>query len=604
MKDWRKKRRTERGKRFKTLRDRIYWVRFLGYVGEYRSALVGILLLIVLGGAVGLVLPLMTRYVLDYVVPRKDFHLLNEIILAGFLIYLLQALLRYTEQRLVVTFSMNLITKIRRDLFSHQLKLPLSYYEKNTTGKLVSKLTYSILMIKILVETFAYVCLRELVLIGMIVLAASLIDFRLTLVFLGLTPFFVFYIHRLNRYMAEVAQRLQTKNDQIIRILDRTFHSIKLFQIFGAASQEVERFETVLNQDKTLRIKRTLVYAMNSVLITLFSSSVILLGLWYGSRQIILHQLTEGQVFAYMICLGMLFRPVSEFVKASAYLQAGKIGIRTIFSVFENTSPIEEPLRPLCPHKREGRIEFRNVWFNYAKGRGGLNRANFVIEPGQKVLIVGRSGAGKSTLFNLLLRLYECERGAILIDGLNIRRMQLSYLRNYFSVITQDQLHIEDTVLNNIFFGSGETADVEAQLEKALEIGRKLEMNRFITSLEKRYGQKVDSSGLGYSRGELQKLAMMRAVNKDSPIILMDEPTASLDLHSERSLLKIIEEQFKEKTTLIISHRPLPELKPDWIVVLKHGWIENQGSHHYLMQHCKYYRQLLMRPTEDPSMAA
>jgi ABC-type multidrug transport system fused ATPase/permease subunit len=294
----------------------------------------------------------------------------------------------------------------------------------------------------------------------------------------------------------------------------------------------------------------------------------------------------------------MLCRPISEFVRASAFLEAGRIGIRTVFSVFENTSPIEEPIRPIRPAKREGKIEFRNVWFSHGKGRGGLRGVKFTIEAGQKILVVGRSGAGKSTLFNLLLRLYEPERGEVLIDGVNIRRMKLAELRDYFSVVVQDQLHVEDTVLNNIFLGSIEETGIEkeTQLEKALEMGRNMGMNRFIASLGQRFNHKVDASGMGFSRGELQKLAIMRAAAKDAPIVLLDEPTASLDHHNEREIIRIMHEQFKAKTTLMISHRPLPQYHPDWILVFRKGWLEAQGNHHYLMEHCKFYRQLSRGP--------
>lgn len=604
--NWRLEKRALRSKKFKETRDRIYWARFLVYVGHYKKTVLALLVLIVVSGAIGLALPLISRYVLDHIVPKKSYRLLNWVILAGFAAYIIHAFLSYVQQKLIVTFSMRLVTEIRRDLFSHQLKLPLSYYENNTTGKLISKLTYSIQMIKMLVETVAFVCLRELVLITMIVIAASLIDFRLTLIFLCLVPIFTLYARHLNRYMGTVAVLLQTKNDQIMRILDRSFHSVKLFQVFGSDEQEVGRFQKVLEDDMKYRIKRTMVYSVNGILISLLSSCIILVALWYGGRQIIQHRLTTGQVFSYILCLGMLFRPIAEFVKAAAYLQAGKIGVRTIFSVFENTSPIEEPLRPMCPTKKEGSIEFRKVWFSYAKGRGGLKNIQFKIQPGQKVLVVGRSGAGKSTLFNLLLRLYDCERGTVLIDGVPVRRMALKDVRAYFSVVTQDQLHIEDTVLNNIFFGEGSAqgVDIAAQLEKALEIGRKMEMNRFVTKLEKRYGQKIDASGLGYSRGELQKLALMRAAGKDAPIVLMDEPTASLDHRSEREIVGLIGEHFKHKTTVIISHRPLPQLNPDWVIVLKAGWIEAQGRHEDLLRQSRYYRQLLRLPGDEPQAAA
>lgn len=601
--EWRRRKQVQRTEKTRLLRDRIYWGRFFWYLGRHKAVLVQILILVLVGGATGLVLPLVTRFVLDQVVYKKDLFLLNTVILAAAGVYLLNGLTRYLEQKRVVTLSMDLITEIRRDLFRHQMKLPLTYFEKNNAGKLISKLTYSVMMIKILVETVAYVCLREFTLMAMIVVAAALIDFRLTLILLGLLPIFILYLSRLNRYMAKVAVLLQTKNDQILKVLDRAFHSVKLFQVFGGGEEEVKKFEDVLNQDKRMRIGRTLVYAVNSVLVTLLSSLAVLAALWYGGRQIIFKQLTVGEVTAYLMCLGLIFRPISEFIRASAFLQAGKIGIRTVFSVMENTSPIEETAHPIVPAKREGKIEFRGVWFQYAKGRGGLQKAQFRIEPGQRVLVVGRSGAGKSTLFNLLLRLYEPERGSILVDDVNIRRFALDELRRYFTVVTQDQLHVEDTVLNNVFFGLDGQRGGEDPLEKALEIGRRLEMNPFITSLEGRYGQKVDASGLGYSRGELQKLALMRAAAKDAPVVLMDEPTASLDHRSEREVLRIIDQEFSKKTTLIISHRPLPQLKADWIIVLKRGFIEAQGNHHFLMETCKYYRQM-MRAGLDPNFEA
>ncbi|KAB2840605.1 ABC transporter ATP-binding protein, partial [bacterium] len=531
-----------------------------------------------------------------------DYALLNWVILGGLGVYLLHAVLRYYEQRLVTTFSMDLVTEIRRDLFRYQMRLPLTYFENNAAGKLVSKLTYSIMMIKVLVETFAYVCLRESVTILLLIVAATVIDWRLTLILSALTPFVVLYIRRLNRYMAEVASQLQTKNDQILKILDRAYHSAKLFQIFGGGMREGDRFEEVLNQDKKFRIERTMVYAGNAILIGFLASAVLLASLWYGGRQIIQGQLSHGEVLAYMICLALLFRPLSQFVRATAYLQAGLIGIRSVFSIFENTTPIAEPEHPVLPERREGKVEFRGVWFQYARGIGGLRNVSFRAEPGQKVLIVGQSGAGKSTLLNLLMRLYDGNRGSILIDGVNIRKMRLDDLRAYFSVVAQDQLHVEDTILGNVFFGEmgNKGPDMEAQLEKALDLGRQMELNRFIASLERKFGQKVGAEGLGYSRGELQKLALMRAAAKDAPIVLMDEPTASLDHRSERGVLKIIAEHFRKKTVLIISHRPLPQLRPDWVVVLKKGAVEAQGRHEDLIARSPYYRELLAQGREEP----
>ncbi|HEX5037251.1 MAG TPA: ABC transporter ATP-binding protein [bacterium] len=584
-----------RAKRFKAQRDIVYWARFLNYLGHYKRHLAGILVLLFVSAVLGTALPQLTRFVMDTIVPRRNFALLNAVILGGVGIYGLHAVMRYLEHRLVLNLSLGLVAEIRRDLFRHQLNLPLTYFQKMSPGKLMSKITYSIYAIKMLVETFAYVCLRELTVMAVVVVTAVTIDYRLAIIFLGLTPVFALYIRFVHRAMGDVAVTLQTKNDQIMRILDRAYNSIKLLKIFGEGEREVEKLEKVLGEDKDHRIRRTMLYETNAILIYSLTSIIILATLWYGGRQIILGNLTYGEVMAFILCLGMLLRPVSEFIRASAYLEAGRVGIRTVFSVFENTEPIPEPDHPIVPRERKGKIEFRNLHFRYGmNGSGGIVNLSFAVEPGQKVLIVGPSGAGKSTIFNLLLRLYDAERGSVVIDGVNVRRMKLDVLRSYFTIVTQDQLHVEDTILNNVLYGSGKK-EGESDLERALEVARKTGMNRFITSLEKKYGQTVATGGMGFSRGELQKLALMRAATKEAPIVLMDEPTASLDVYSEKEVVSQINEQFAGKTMLIISHRPIPMIKADWIIVMKKGWMENQGNHHYLIQHSKYYRHLLGR---------
>lgn len=585
----REKKKEAKAKRFRQSKDRVYWGRLFGYLGRYKLEMVAIGFLILACGALGVALPQVSRIVLDYVIPHKDFTLLNYVAIAGIGAYVLYAVLRYWEQKLVAHFSMNVITDVRTDVFRYQMKLPLSYFEKTGSGKLLSKITYSIYTIRLLIETFAYVCIRELVLIAMIVGTAMWIDYRLTLLFLVAVPFVYLYIRRLNRYMADVSQTLQTKNDMIMKILNRAYGSVKLFKIFGEGENEGDRLEKELVADKEARIQRTVVYALNAIVVTTLTSIIIIIALWYGGRQMIVGRLSYGDVMAFIMCLGMLLRPVSEFIRASAYWQAGKIGVRTIFSVFDHDLPIDDPGRAIKPVRREGRVDFRNVHFNYMKGRGGVKNLSFKIESGQKVLIIGPSGSGKSTIFNLMMRLYEPERGTITIDGVNIRRMKINDLRNYFTVVTQDQLHVEDSILNNIVFGANQQS---RQLDKAIQMAAQTDMTRFITGLDKKFGQGVEASGINFSRGELQKIAIMRAAAKDSPIVLMDEPTASLDHHSERKIMELINQQFRNKTILMISHRPVPLFEADWIIVLKHGFMEQQGHHHFLMRESRFYRHL------------
>ena len=596
--EWRESKRRRQAERIRAALDRECWYRFFSYLLPHRRALLLILGLGVIGGMVGLILPHTARFVLDDVVQRRDLFLLNSVIISAVLLYLLQARFRYWEQKMAVTLSLNVVTRIREDLFRRHLSLPLASLERLTATKLMSRPTYSIFMIKMLIERFAQVCFRELMMIGAVVLAAALIDFKLTLILLALIPMAAFYVVRLNRAMAFMASRLQTKNDEILRILDRAFHSIRLYHIFGGESAEAERFTRILMEDKAFRIERTMIYVFNSVLVTFAASAIALGALWYGGRQIILGHLTYGDVVGYLICLGTIIRPIAEFVRASAYFQAGKIGIRTVFSLFEISPPETEGARRLAPKERKGALEFRNIWFGYGRGRYVLRNLSFVIRPGQKVLVIGRTGEGKSTLLNLLLRLVEPERGSILIDGVNLRRLALSDLRSYFNVVVQDDPGMTDSIVNNILLGEDlGGSDPDTILERAMEIAQKSSMNRLITSRERRYGSNLGNgggAGPDFSRGELKKFAIMRATRRnDAPIVLLDDPLTSLDSRSQKEVVRLLEEQFTGRTRLILSAVPLPALKADWILVLRKGGIEVQGKHPYLMEHSNHYRELV-----------
>jgi ABC-type multidrug transport system fused ATPase/permease subunit len=583
-------RRKEKASRFKRSKARRHWAYFLSYLGHYKKNIAWLSILIVVGGFLEIVLPQLVRFVIDVIVPARDFSLLNIIIVAGFALYLLHAFVRYREQKQIVSLSLNLITEVRRDLFDYHLSLPLSFFERQSSGRLISKLTYSASMLKLLVETFAYVTMKELVTIALIVTAASFIDLKLTLIFLLLTPLLAIYIHRLNRYMMEIARHLQTKNDQIMTVLNQTYNAIKLHHVFGSAPKEVARLEKIMNEDKAFRIRRTMVYAGNVILIGLVTSCVILSALWYGGRQMIMGELSSGDLTAYVIYLAMLLRPVSEFVRASAYLQAGRVAVYSVFSVFDRASPLPEPEEPKVPERMEGSVAFEKVAYRYASGRVGVDHLSFDVKPGQRVLIMGPSGSGKSTVFNLMMRLYDCEGGRVLLDGIDVRKMRRSDLLAYFSVIPQDQLHIEDTLLSNILIDGMEDSP-GAKLDLALELTQKIRMDAKVMMRHNKFGERVGGEGIGLSRGELQKIALLRAAAKGAPIVLMDEPTSSMDVRSRSQALEFARELFAGKTVFMISHQVEPDFQADWIVVLRNGRMENQGTHHYLLEHSSFYRQ-------------
>jgi len=588
QREWRQARRKEKVQRFKDHLTRRYWAHFLGYVGRKKGLLAAVIGLVLLSAGLEVVLPQIVRFVIDRILPERNTSLLSIVVLAGCGIYIVHAACRYYEQKAVATFSMEVMTAIRRDLFDFQLRLPLSYFEKFGSGKLISKLTYSAYMIKLLIETFAYVCFRELALIVGIVIAAASIDWRLTLVLAALGPVFIFYMRYLNRRMEVLAGELQTKNDQILKILSRTFGSIRLFKIYGAEKREVGKLDQVLREDKEHRVRRTMIYALNAIGVSLLTSLLTLAALWGGGSLVIRGGMTAGELTAYLFYLAMLFRPVSEFIKASAYLQAGRVAVKTVFSVYENYEPVAEPARPVNPKKREGSLQFQDVWHRRSAGGAGLRGLSFRVKPGEKVLIVGPSGSGKSMLFHLLLRLYDADRGSILLDGVNVKHMRLEDLRRSFTVVTQEALHADDGLLANLSLGGD-----EADLPSALRGLEEFQLAEKVALRDRKLDQRIDGSDQGFSRGELQKLALLRAAARNAPVVLLDEPTASMDAVSERRAMEFIGRAFAGKTVVLISHRPHSLFRPDWIVMMKEGRIEAQGAHHYLLKNSSSYRQWL-----------
>jgi subfamily B ATP-binding cassette protein MsbA len=593
VREARAKHRREKAERLAAHVQRRYWARFLGYVGRRQGLLAAVLVLVILSSALEIVLPQIVRFAIDHILPFGNGKVLAGVVFAGLGIYAGHAFSRYFEQKSVTTFAMNVMTDVRRDLFEHQLALPLSYFEKYGPGKLISKLTYSVFMLKFLIETFAYVCFREITLITLIVVAAAAIDWKLTLIVLAVAPVFVVYLKFLNRTMEAIAGQLQTKNDQILKILNRSFNAIRLFKVMGAEKAEVGRLDEVLQADKAQRIRRTLVYAANAIAVSFVTSALTLAALWYGGTLVMKHRLTTGELTAYLFYLGMLFRPVSEFIKASAYLQAGRVAVMTVFSVFENHEPVQEPERPVKPAKREGAVAFDNVWLTRSGGGAGLRGVNFKVKPGEKVLVIGPSGAGKSTLLNLLLRLYDPDRGGVRLDGVNLRRMPLSDVRDYFTVVTQDQMHADDSVLANLLLGDSQEPNLEETLRALGELG----LAERVSLRERKLDQRIDGEGMGFSRGELQKFALLRAAAraaaKDTPVVLLDEPTASMDAASEKAALRFIKDAFAGKTVLMVSHRPHPLFRADWILLFRDGRLESQGTHHYLLKNSREYRRWL-----------
>jgi len=493
---------------------------------------------------------------------------------------------------------------LRMKIFSHLEELPVSFFDKNPVGRLVTRLTNDIQNVHEMFTSVLVNLVKDVLLvIGIIILLLEL-NRSLALVSFSVIPLIfvatLFFSRRARNAFREIRLRIAQMNS----FFHENFSGIRVVQLFRREKENRRRFEKINEGYYLANMKQISIYAFFVPLVEILSSGAIGLLLWYGGGEVIRGMITLGVLVAFLSYIRMFFQPIRDLSEKYNVLQSAMASLERIFSLLDQNQKSSERVRlgtkPLAPRKEEikGNIEFSHVSFSYNGEDRVLNDVSFSVREGETVAIVGATGAGKTSLLHLLEGFYDVEEGAIFVDGTDIREMDLTHLRSQIGLVMQDTFLFSGDIRENIRMGNMKIGD-----EKVREVARGVNAEKFIQRLPEGYRTKVGEGGEMLSAGERQLLAFARALSINPKVLILDEATSHVDPETERLIQEGLSRLLKGRTAVVIAHRLSTIQHADRIVVLHKGRVREIGSHAELMALKGIYFRLYQMQFGAPSNA-
>ena len=499
------------------------------------------------------------------------------------LIMIVRALSGLISTFFMKAISIRVVEGIRSDLFKKILMLPMSFFDKNPTSYIVSKINNDVIGLSGLIHEVTLSFIRDgLSFIGIISYMIYL-DWKLTLIFSLLTPLIVYYLSIMAPRTRKAGTSSQKANANLLMTTDEAISSQRIVKIFGTKNFEARRFDTVLAKIRQAQVKLELIGASNTFVIEILAAVALSAICFYAFGKF-----SAGEFAAFFGALLMVISPIKSLSSINNKIQVTMAAAKSVFELLDE--PIEINNGRKVIKRAKGQIKISNLTFKYQTSKNNiLENINLIIRPGEKIALVGKSGGGKTSLINLLPRFYDAQEGNIFLDNTNIKDLKVESLRNQYSLVSQDTILFNDTIMNNIAYGALDRSVSKEEVKKAAIAANAWE---FIEPLENQLDHEIGDRGVMLSGGQRQRIAIARAILKNAPILLLDEATSALDSHSEKYVQSALDNLMKNRTTIVIAHRLSTILNADRIVVIEKSRIIDTGTHKELIKRCKHYSVL------------
>jgi len=506
---------------------------------------------------------------------------------ATLLIALSTGLLTYGYTRALGDIGQRFVFVLRRNLFAHMQRLSLRFHDRQRTGDLITRLTSDIQALRDVVSNGSMLLISNgCLLVGMVVMMVWL-NWQFALAALSVAPLLFWTVFRYTNRIKAAARDARASDGLLASVAQETLASIRIVQGLAQEEQQSERFEVQNAGSLRAYLEGIRYQARVAPQVDLLAALGLAVVMWYGATRVRAGILTTGDVVVFFAYVTNLYSPMKALSRLSASFARAGVAAERIAAILGVRSEVSEAPDARPAPRFAGRIEFRDVSFEYTAGHPVLSRLNLVIEPGTTLAIVGATGAGKSTLVSLIPRLYDPTAGGVAIDGTDVRRYTVQSLRDQISLVLQDSLLFSGTIRENVAFGRPEAS--EAEIRRAAQLANAEE---FILQLPDGYDSVVAERGSTLSGGQKQRIAIARAILRDAPILILDEPTTGLDAASEHVVLTALEVAAAGRTTLTIAHRLRTVRFADHIIVLERGQIVEAGTHAELLHRQGRYAAL------------
>ena len=536
---------------------------------------------------IDLVFPMMTRHIIDKVIPNGDMRTLYIMIAVLGGLYIIRAAFNYVVDYWGHVVGVRMEYDMRKDIFSHLQTLSLSYFDKVRTGQLMSKIINDLREISELAHHGPEdIFLSFIMLIGSFIILLG-VEWRLTLILFAFIPIMVWFAINRRKNMSKAFKSVKKRIADVNAQLENSISGIRVSKSFTNEEYEMEKFDAGNVEFKESREDAYKAMAQFFTGIQFLSSVLNLIVVGVGGIFAIKGLITIGDLTAYLLYVGVFLQPIKRLTQFTQQFESGMAGFERFYEVMNIKSDIVENKEAVDLENIKGNVKFENVTFSYDDEEPILSNINLTVEAGKTLALVGPSGGGKTTLCHLIPRFYDVDRGEISIDNENIKNITVKSLRENIGLVQQDIFLFTGTIKDNILYGNPEATD-----EEVIEAAKKANIHKFITKLADGYNTYIGEKGIRLSGGQKQRISIARVFLKNPPILILDEATSALDNETEIMIQKSLEELSVGRTTIVIAHRLSTIKNADEIVVLTDKGIREQGNHEELIGNKGLYAKL------------